>query len=94
MAPHNASGPIYFSALMHVDAAVENLLIQEMSRAWFDRFREWVEHDWALRDGFIELNDRPGLGIDVREEVIAGLSYDEPMAFRQYRHADGSWKGW
>jgi galactonate dehydratase len=94
MAPHNAGGPIYFSALMHADAAIENLLIQEMSRAWFDRFDEWVDHDWVLRDGFVELNDRPGLGVDVREDALDGLRYDRPMAFRQYRHADGSWKGW
>lgn len=94
LAPHNASGPIYFSALMHADAAIENLLIQEMNRAWFTRFCEWVDHDWVLKDGFIELNDRPGLGLDIHEDTIAALHYDRPMAFRQYRHADGSWKGW
>jgi galactonate dehydratase len=94
MAPHNASGPIYFAALMHADAAVENLLIQEMNRAWFDRFSEWIDHDWLLADGFIELNDRPGLGITVHEERLASCRYDRPMAFRNYRHVDGSWKGW
>jgi galactonate dehydratase len=94
MAPHNAGGPIYFAALMHGDAAIENLLIQEVSREWFARFGEWVQHDWVLADGFVELNDRPGLGIEVREETLARLSYDRPMLFRQYRHADGSWKGW
>ncbi|MFN8525367.1 MAG: mandelate racemase/muconate lactonizing enzyme family protein [Chloroflexota bacterium] len=94
MAPHNASGPVYFSALMHADAAVENLLIQEVSRSWYERFDEWVSHDWVLRDGFIELNDRPGIGLDVHEDALQRLSYDRPMLFRQYRHADGSWKGW
>lgn len=94
MAPHNAGGPVYFSALMHADAAIDNLLIQEMNRAWFARFDEFAEHDWVLRDGYMELNDRPGLGLEVREEVIAALPYDRPMAYRQYRHADGSWKGW
>jgi galactonate dehydratase len=94
MAPHNAGGPVYFAALMHADAAISNLLIQEMSRDWFARSGEWVGHDWVLRDGFIELNDRPGLGIDVDEDALARLRYDRPMLFRQYRHADGSWKGW
>jgi galactonate dehydratase len=94
MAPHNAGGPVYFAALMHADAAIPNLLIQEMSRDWFARFGEWVGHDWELKDGFIELNDRPGLGIDVREDALARLGYDRPMLVRQYRHADGSWKGW
>jgi len=94
VAPHNASGPIYLFAVLHADAAVENLLIQEMDRAWFARFGEWADHDWVLRDGFIELSDRPGLGVDVREDVLEAVAYDRPMAFRQYRHADGSWKGW
>jgi galactonate dehydratase len=94
MAPHNASGPIYFSAVMHADAAIENLLIQEMDRAWFARFGEWVDHDWVLRDGFIQLNDRPGLGIEIKDEVLETLAHDRPMPYRQYRHADGSWKGW
>jgi galactonate dehydratase len=94
LAPHNASGPIYFAALLHADAVIENLLIQETDRAWFDRFGEWVDHDWVLTKGFVELNDRSGLGIDVREEVLETVRYDRPMAFRQYRHADGSWKGW
>jgi galactonate dehydratase len=94
MAPHNASGPIYFAALMHADAAVENLLIQELSRSLFDRFDEWVEHDWRLEDGFIELSDAPGLGIVVREEGLDSCRYDRAMAFRHYRHIDGSWKGW
>jgi galactonate dehydratase len=94
MAPHNAGGPVYFSALMHADAAIDNFLIQEASRGWFDRFSELVEHDWVLRDGHVELNDRPGLGLEVREDVVAQLAHDRPMAYRQYRHADGSWKGW
>jgi galactonate dehydratase len=94
MAPHNASGPIYFAALMHADAAIENLLIQELSRSAFDRFDDWVEHDWRLDDGFIEVSDVPGLGIVVREERLESCRYDRAMAFRHYRHVDGSWKGW
>jgi galactonate dehydratase len=94
MAPHNAGGPIYFSALMHADAAIENLLIQEANCTWFNRFGEWAEHDWVLKDGFIELNDRPGLGLEIREEVVAAQKFDRSMDFRQYRHVDGSWKGW
>ena len=95
MAPHGGSvGPIYFAALMHSAAATPNFLIQEGSTRshspWFD---DLVEHDWVLDEGYIELNDRPGLGIEVNEEAVAKRSYD-PMGFRQYRHFDGSWAGW
>ncbi len=61
---------------MHADAAVENLLIQELSRGLFDRLDEWVEHDWRLEEGFIEVSDVPGLGTVVREERLDDCRYD------------------
>jgi galactonate dehydratase len=94
MAPHNASGPIHFAALLQADAVLRNFLIQEVSGSWFRRFDEFIDHDFRLRDGFVNLPDRPGLGIEVKEEDIAKLPYDKRMTYRQYRHADGSWKGW
>ncbi|MDE0293785.1 MAG: mandelate racemase/muconate lactonizing enzyme family protein [Bryobacterales bacterium] len=94
MAPHNAGGPIHFAAMLQADAVVSNFLIQEVSGYWMQRFGEYVDHDFEFKNGFIELNDRPGLGIGVKEEHIAQLPYDESMSYRQYRNADGSWKGW
>jgi galactonate dehydratase len=94
MAPHNASGPIHFAALLQADAVLRNFLIQEVSGTWFRRFDEFIDHDLRLKDGFVNLPDRPGLGIEVKEADIAKLPYDRRMTYRQYRHADGSWKGW
>lgn len=94
MAPHNAGGPIHFAALMHADSAINNFLIQEVSGTWFRRFGRYVDHDLTLKDGFVAVPERPGLGIEVKEADIAKLPYDQRMPFRQYRHADGSWKGW
>ena len=94
MAPHNASGPIHFAALMHADSAIGNFLIQETPGTWCDGFREYVDHDFTLEEGYVLVPNRPGLGIEVREEQIAQLPYTERMSYRQYRHADGSWKGW
>jgi len=94
MAPHNASGPIHFAALLQADAVLRNFLIQEVSGKWFRRFDEFIDHDFRLQDGFVNLPDRPGLGIEVKEKDIAKLPYDKRMTYRQYRHADGSWKGW
>ncbi|MCH2202339.1 MAG: hypothetical protein MK102_10235 [Fuerstiella sp.] len=94
MAPHNASGPIHFAALLQADAVLRNFLIQEVSGSWFRRFDEFVDHDLRLNDGFVNLPDRPGLGIEVKEQDIAKLPYNKRMTYRQYRNADGSWKGW
>jgi galactonate dehydratase len=94
MAPHNASGPIHFAALLQADAVLRNFLIQEVSGSWFRRFDEFIDHEFQLKDGFVNLPDRPGLGIEVKEKDIAKLPYDKRMTYRQYRNADGSWKGW
>jgi len=94
MAPHNAGGPVHFAALANTDAVVSNFLIQEVSGHWLARFHEFVDHEFQLDDGFIGLVDRPGLGIDVKEADVAKMPYDRRMEYRQYRHADGSWKGW
>ena len=94
MAPHNASGPIHFAALLQADAVLRNFLIQEVSGAWFRRFSEFIDHDLQLENGFVNLPDRPGLGIVIKEQDIRKLPYDKRMTYRQYRHSDGSWKGW
>ena len=93
MAPHNAAGPIGTAATIHADAAIPNFLIQEMCPPYFEMFSDYAEHDWIIADGYINVSDRPGFGIEVKEADIAKLPH-EPMAYRQYRHADGSWKGW
>lgn len=93
MAPHCAGGPVFFGALLNAAAAVENFLIQEANNTWYNSFPRFVDHDWTIKDGSINVTDRPGLGVDVKEADLEKLPY-EPMAYRQYRHQDGSWKGW
>ena len=93
MAPHNAGGPLCTAATLQADALMGNFLIQETNHFWLSIYDRYVEHDWRVKDGHIALSDAPGLGVKVKETDLAELSY-EPMAYRQYRHADGSWKGW
>ena len=93
MAPHNVAGPVGTAATLHADAAIPNLLIQEMVATYFDRFGLYAEHDMVIEDGYISVSDQPGLGVAVKEADIAAMTL-EPMQYRQYRHADGSWKGW
>jgi galactonate dehydratase len=93
MAPHNVAGPIGNAAAFHASAAIPNFLILEMVPSYFERFDQYAEHDWQITDGYLNVSDQPGLGLEVKEADIARIPL-EPMAFRQYRHADGSWKGW
>ena len=91
MAPHGAAGPIFYGATLAVDAATNPFLIQETN--YFEQFDRYVEHEWKIRKGYVDLSHRPGLGVEVKEQDLAKLEY-EPLPYRQYRHADGSWKGW
>ena len=91
MAPHIGIGGILYVASLHADAAIPNFLIQETPD--LANFEGRIEHDLVVRDGHISLPEGPGLGIEIRESDIAQMAY-EPMPFREYRHEDGSWKGW
>lgn len=93
MAPHNAGGPLSLAATLTANAVTPNFLIQELVEDWFRRFGEYVEHDWRIEEGHINVSDAPGLGVTVKEQQLESLPY-EPMPYRQYRHEDGSWKGW
>ncbi|MAE66277.1 MAG: D-galactonate dehydratase [Phycisphaeraceae bacterium] len=93
MAPHNACGPIGHAASLQADAVMSNFLIQETCADWFEIFDRYVDHDWVVQGGYTNVSRRPGLGLEVKEVDIASLKY-EPMPYREYRHADGSWKGW
>ena len=88
MAPHMAGGPILYAATLHVDAAK-----LPYTGHGLDHFDRCVEHNWIVQDRYVNVPQRPGLGIEVKEQDIAGFPY-EPLPYRQYRHADGSWKGW
>ena len=91
MAPHLGVGSIFYAASLQADAAMNNFLIQETHG--LENFDRYLDHDLTVKDGYVNVSDRPGLGIEVKEADIAKLPCD-PMAFRQYRHEDGSWKGW
>ncbi len=71
VAPHNSAGPGCTAASVHFAACTPNFKIQEafddFSEPWL---REAVRGTPAAKDGYFELPGRPGLGIELDEEVI------------------------
>jgi len=76
IAPHSAQGPVCSAACVQLNASVPNFLIHEI----FDEFNDpWeaeiVTNPVKVVDGYIEISDRPGLGIDLNLEEISKHPY-------------------
>lgn len=77
-APHNVGGPVSTAAALHLAACTTNFKIQEH----FNDFGEAYVKEAApgvpeVTDGCFALPNGPGLGVTVREEVIAEHPYRE-----------------
>jgi len=72
VAPHNACSPVGTMASLHVAACTPNFKIQE---TFDDMVEPWVRDAVVGRpeviDGSFALPDKPGLGVDIDESVIA-----------------------
>ena len=69
-APHNVASPIGTMASAHVCGTIPNFLVLEFH--WLHR-DYWstitTDKEDIIKDGFITLNDRPGIGLELDEEV-------------------------
>lgn len=89
MAPHNPQSEVSTMASVHVDATTPACTIQEYSPSK----PAWVKDLFfggalRLKDGFAELPDKPGLGVDLDEKVAAQHPY-KPVNRPNYVFADG-----
>jgi len=71
--PHNCHGPIATAAAVQLDACLTNFIIQELVP-----FRESVAYELVnepleptVRDGYMPVPDRPGLGVTLNERLVA-----------------------
>jgi galactonate dehydratase len=84
VAPHNCHGPVGAMATLHASAAIPNLRVMESVRA-FTRgfFADLVDQPPCIEGGGAAVPERPGLGLRLREEVLA-------RAHREVSHAEGA----
>jgi galactonate dehydratase len=78
VAPHSAQGPVCSAACVQLNASIPNFFIHEI----FDEFNEpWekeiVTHAVEVVDGYIEVPERPGLGIDLNIDEIRRHPYQQ-----------------
>jgi L-alanine-DL-glutamate epimerase-like enolase superfamily enzyme len=80
-APHNVSSPIGTMASAHVCASVPNFLVLEFHWLHRDYWTTIItDNEDIIKDGKIKLSDRPGIGVELNEEVA-----------RQHQYAGTTW---
>ncbi|HYP12701.1 MAG TPA: mandelate racemase/muconate lactonizing enzyme family protein [Bryobacteraceae bacterium] len=86
IAPHSAQGPVCSAACVQLNASVPNFFIHEI----FDEFNEpWekdiVTHPVEVVNGYIEVSERPGIGIDLNIEEILKHPYQQENALPLFK---------
>jgi galactonate dehydratase len=92
LAPHNPYGPVNLAAALQIDACAPNFLVQE-----FVHLGEgYLKEPFVMKDGYIEVPTKPGLGIDVDEDFVKenALTGYLPDIGRWFHEDDGSVADW
>lgn len=90
MAPHNPQSQVSTLASLHVDATTPAATIQEYSPNKPGVAMELFGGvAFKLKNGYAELPDRPGLGVELDEKVAAKYPY-KPLGRPNYVFPDGS----
>ncbi len=90
IAPHCPLGPIALAACLQVDACVPNFLCQEQVNLGDGYLKE----PFKVVDGYIPLPTKPGLGIELDEEALAGKVFGGDWENPRQRYPDGSVSDW
>ncbi|MFB6134419.1 MAG: galactonate dehydratase [Halanaeroarchaeum sp.] len=100
LAPHCPLGPIALAACVQVDAVAPNALIQEQSLGI--HYNEGTDElayledpsVFGFDDGYVDLPDDPGLGIEVDEAHVREQAGEHDWHNPVWRHDDGSVAEW
>jgi len=70
--PHNCAGPVATAAAVQLDACMTNFIIQELFPYHDERLLQLAKEPLESKvvDGYLEIPDAPGLGIELNDEVI------------------------
>jgi galactonate dehydratase len=93
VAPHNPNGPIGTMVSIHLGLAIPNFLILEHVAddvPWRD---EIVDDSLDVIDGYVGAPMRPGIGVDLVEEVAAAHPGNSPRPHLRYA-PDGGLLDW
>ena len=85
VAPHNPCGPIATAVNVHFAASTQNFVVLEYHPDDEAPRRDVVDEPMQLVDGYLELPERPGLGLDLMEDALGRYpfrSWHRPFPLR------------
>lgn len=82
-APHNPSGPVANAATLQIAACCPNFEILEIMNSDVTWRKEVCNEKLSYADGYIQIPDAPGLGIEIDEEACLAHPY-RPHVLRHY----------
>jgi mannonate dehydratase len=77
MAPHGAPdlSPICLTAHAHLNIWANNFGIQEFIGFGNESINQVFRHPLSVKDGYMYIDDKPGLGVDYNEELASQFEY-------------------
>lgn len=101
IAPHCPLGPISLASALHLDFVSANACIQESSLGiHYNKGFDLLDYvlnkaDFEVKDGYINLFKKPGLGVEINEEKLKegqkiGHNWSNPI----WRGEDGNFTEW
>ena len=101
VAPHCPLGPIALGACLQLDACTPNVFIQEQSLGiHYNQSAELLDYledasIYNYQDSYIDIIERPGLGISINEEAVIAASQNAPTWKNPiWRNQDGTIAEW
>jgi galactonate dehydratase len=81
ISPHDASGPINVISGAQVMLTVPNFYKLETSRYDLTSYNVMIDHPLEIKNGDLYVSDRPGLGINLEPDWLAGHEIDPDEDF-------------
>ena len=86
LAFHNAESPLKTMTNLQLCGGIKNIYIQEC----FDEFNaDWIEELFPnyekVKDGYLSIPDKPGLGITINEDVAKDHPYNKSNFLRMFK---------
>lgn len=96
IAPHNPLGPISLAACLQVDACSPNFLVQEHpgNPDGGDLGVGYLKEPFVMKNGYIEVPTKPGLGVELDEDALREKLYDGKWTTPRQYFEDGSNADW